>query len=155
MVPGAQRRQTPGSLARTSRPARFVKVGVVEPLAGRSSRFKAGRRDGQPSSDEEWAQDVEQALASDGVAERVFFLEFGCVDQAQYSGSFTMQQNVRLDFSEIDASAFQAGLLDQVPDGTWEISEGTGDFAGLSGGGSQLLDFTTDEVVLTGEVTSG
>lgn len=111
--------------------------------------------DGQPSSDEEFGQAFDEALATEGVVEAVFFVEFGCADAEEFSGTFTMQQNVRMDFSEIDAAAFQAGELDQVPGGTWEIAEGTGDFASLTGGGDHVMDFTTDDVVFTGELTSG
>ena len=111
--------------------------------------------DGQPSSDEEFGQAFDEALATEGVVERVFFVEFGCADAEGFSGTFTMQQNVRMDFSEIDAAAFQAGELDQVPGGTWEITEGTGDFASVTGGGEHLMDFTTEDVVFTGELTSG
>lgn len=111
--------------------------------------------DGEPSSDEEFGQAFDEALATEGVVERVFFVEFGCADAEGFSGTFTMQQNVRMDFSEIDAAAFQAGELDQVPGGTWEIAEGTGDFADLTGGGDHSMDFTTEEIAFTGELTSG
>lgn len=58
--------------------------------------------DGQPSSDEEWAQDFDEALATEGVVERVFFVEFACTDAEEFSGTFTMQQNVRMDFTTED-----------------------------------------------------
>ena len=111
--------------------------------------------DGQPSSDEEFGQAFDEAMATEGVVEAVFFVEFRCTDDEEFSGTFTMQQNVRKDFSEIDAEALQAGELEQVPGDTWEIARGTGDFAELTGGGDGVLDFTTEEAVFTGEVTSG
>lgn len=58
--------------------------------------------DGQPSSDEEFAQAFDEALATEGVVERVFFVEFGCADAEEFSGTFTMQQNVRMDFTTED-----------------------------------------------------
>jgi hypothetical protein len=109
--------------------------------------------DGQPSSDEEFGQAFDEALASEGVVEAVFFVGFECADDAQLSGSFTMQQTVRIDFSEIDTAAFRAGELDQMPGGTWEITDGTGDVAGLSGGGDHFMDLAAGEVVFTGELS--
>jgi hypothetical protein len=102
--------------------------------------------DGQPTTLEEFEASYYKAEGTKGVHESVWFTEFRCADE-DFAGSFTIRENVWQVFRR-DA---ETGEL--RPAGTWEIYEGTGDFAEIAGGGD-VFDHSHDPtLVYTGQVT--
>lgn len=103
---------------------------------------------GQPLDLAEFEASYFEAEATNGIHESVWFVEFRCADEA-FAGSFTIRESVRQDFrSDVEAGELQ-------PSGTWEISEGTGDFAESAGGGDVFDHAHDPPLVYVGEVSGG
>jgi hypothetical protein len=88
----------------------------------------------------------EAARADEGVMDSYRVQEFVCDDG---SGTFTMRVHSRVDFAKPESEQ-------DIP--TWEIENGTGDYAALSGSGDTTTEFSVagDAVVAyTGQVQTG
>jgi len=93
--------------------------------------------EGNTITDADWADMFDTALAGGGVAEAYVLEEFSCDDG---SGAFTVKFHNRFDFTIFEFEGRQDV-------GTWEIEEGTGDYADLSGSGDVTLDWVAEEVI--------
>ncbi len=102
--------------------------------------------EGETITSEEGAALQEAARADDGTMDLYRVHEFVCDDA---SGTFTMKLRYRADFAKSESQQ-------DIP--TWEIENGTGDYADLSGSGESTTDFPAAGeavTVYTGEVQTG
>jgi hypothetical protein len=98
--------------------------------------------DGDQIADEDWAEMFDSAMAVDGVAEMNVTQSWTCADG---SGSFTIRHHNVFDFATFEFDG-------QQNVGTWEIIEGSGSYADLSGSGDVTLDLDAGKVLHNGEV---
>jgi len=99
--------------------------------------------EGEIITSEEGGELYEAARADRGVMDTYAVQEFVCDDG---SGTFTMKTHTRSDFAKPESQQ-------DIP--TWEIENGTGDYAGLSGSGDATMDLGAAAVALVGEVQKG
>ena len=121
-------------------------VAVDEAAVCESGTMKADHLEspeGETITSEEGAALQEAARADDGTMDLYRVHEFVCDDA---SGTFTMKLRYRADFAKSESQQ-------DIP--TWEIENGTGDYADLSGSGESTTDFPAAGeavTVYTGEV---
>ncbi len=101
--------------------------------------------EGGTITDDDWAGMFDAAMADGGVAEMYVIQDFECGDG---SGAFTMRFHNTFDFSTFEFEG-------QQDVGSWELTEGTGDFVDISGSGETTLDWDAGEAIFDGELETG
>jgi hypothetical protein len=101
--------------------------------------------EGDPITDEDWAQMFDAAMETQQVAEMYVYQVYTCDDA---SGDFTLRWHNRIDFATFEFEGRQDV-------GTWEVDHGSGNFEELAGSGDITLDWEADQAVLAGEVRTG
>lgn len=98
---------------------------------------------GESIVEEDWFAMFDSAMDTGAVAEMDDHRVWTCADG---SGSFDFVHHTRFDFATLEFEGPQDV-------GTWEIGGGSGDYTGLSGSGSAILDFDTGVIHYEGEVS--
>lgn len=97
--------------------------------------------DGEITTEQEWAEMFDVARENKGTAELHSFQDFECEDG---SGGFSIKVRSRFDFSGFEFEGEQDV-------GFWEIEEGTGGYADLSGSGDITIDWDNEDVKYDGD----
>jgi hypothetical protein len=98
-------------------------------------------KDGEITTEQEWADRFDVARENEGTAELYSFQDFECADE---SGGFSMKIRSRFDFSSFEFEG-------EHDVGFWEIEEGTGAYANLSGSGDITIDWDNEDVKYDGD----
>lgn len=104
-------------------------------------RFESGS--GEEVSAQEWNDLLGAAIDAETVHEGFEVRVWNCADG---SGSFEMSHHTRVDLSQFHRPRLNAG--------TWQIIGGTGAYSGLTGSGDVVVDFESNVIAYSGEITT-
>lgn len=129
-------------------PVTITGAAVDEGIVCASGMFVDSRMedvDGNPLDPDGWFTMFDSAIESEGVAEAMSINDYRCDDG---SGTITVTQHVRFDFSEISILVMGNSTVDT---GTWTL-EGTGDYETLIGSGDLVQDGSEQMIHMVGEI---
>jgi hypothetical protein len=104
-------------------------------------RFESGS--GEEVSAQEWNDLLGAAIDAETVHEGFEVRVWNCADG---SGSFEMSHHTRVDLSQFHRPRLNAG--------TWRIIGGTGAYSGLTGSGDVVVEFESNVIAYSGEITT-